>query len=105
MISNRVKTAFRPPLSRIRAVEIASLGDNPSLGTGFLPTGIAAGPDENVWISKLSAIARVSPAGQVTEVSIGGDAIPTSITVGPGAHLWFVDTIGPFVARRQGSAG
>jgi virginiamycin B lyase len=84
------------------SVEIASLGDNPALGTGFLPAGITAGPDGNAWISKLSSIARVSPAGQVTEFSIGGDAIPTSITVGPDAHLWFLDTIGLFVARRQG---
>jgi streptogramin lyase len=83
------------------SVEIASLGDNPALGTGFLPAGITAGPDGNVWISKLSSIARVSPAGQVTEFPIGGDAIPTSITSGPDAHLWFVDSIGPFVARRQ----
>ncbi len=84
------------------SVEVASLGDNPSLGTGFLPAGITAGPDGNAWISKLSTIARVSPGGRVAEFSIGGDAIPTSITVGPDAHLWFLDTVGSFVARRQG---
>ena len=84
------------------SVAIAPLGDNPSLGIGFLPSGLAAGPDGNVWISKSSAIARVSPAGQVAEFSIGGDLIPGSITAGPDAHLWFVGSAGPFVARRQG---
>jgi streptogramin lyase len=84
------------------SVAIAPLGDNPSLGIGFLPSGMAVGPDGNVWISKLSAIARVSPAGQVAEFSIAADVVPTSITAGPDAHLWFVDTIGSFVERRQG---
>lgn len=80
------------------SIEIAPLGDN----TGFLPTGITTGPDGNVWISKLFAIARVSPAGQVTEFPIASGAFATSITAGPDAHLWYVTSIGPFVARRQG---
>jgi streptogramin lyase len=85
-----------------RSVAIASLGDNPSLGIGFLPSGIAAGPDGNMWISKLSSIARVSPAGQVSEFALDSGAVPTAITAGPDGDLWFVLSIGPFVARRQG---
>jgi len=83
------------------ANEIASLGENPVLGIGFLPAGMTAGPDGNVWISELSAIARVSAAGQVTEFPTGSGAVPTSITAGPDSHLWFVTSIG-FIASRQG---
>jgi virginiamycin B lyase len=80
---------------------VASLGESPALGVGFLPAGIAAGPDGNVWVAKLSAIARVSPAGQVVEFPVPSDRIPTSITAGPDGHLWFVSSVGTFVARRQ----
>ena len=81
---------------------IASLGESPALGVGFLPSGITTGPDGNLWISKLSSIARVSPAGAVTEFPVAPDTIPTSITAGPDARLWFVASVGTFVARRQG---
>src|SRR6266404_1730309 len=84
------------------SVAVAPLGDNSPLGIGFLPAGLAAGPDGNVWVSKLTAIARVSPAGQVAEFPIGGGLIPTSIIAGPDAHLWFVASIGTFVAQGQG---
>lgn len=83
------------------SVAVAPLGDNSPLGIGFLPSGLAAGADGNVWVSKLTAIARVSPAGQVAEFPIGGGLVPTSITAGPDAHLWFVGSIGAFVAQRQ----
>jgi streptogramin lyase len=80
--------------------EIAPLGGN-FLGVGFLPTGITAGPDGNVWNTGLYSIVRVSPAGQVTEFSTG-DGFPTTITAGPDARLWFVESVGPFVRRGQG---
>jgi streptogramin lyase len=83
------------------SVAIAPLGDNPFLGIGFLPSGLAAGRDGNVWIARLFSITRVSPAGQVTEFLIDGNTIPTAITAGPDAHLWFVGSSGPFVLRRQ----
>lgn len=83
-----------------RSDEIALLGGN-FLSVGSLPTGITAGPDGDVWITGFDSIVRVSPAGHVTEFP-SGDGFPTTITVGPDARLWFVESFGPFVARRQG---
>ena len=83
------------------AHEIAVLGDNPPLGLDFLPAGITPGPDGNIWISNLSEIVRVSPAGQVARFPIAAGAVATSITVGPDGNLWFLDSIGPFLARHQ----
>jgi len=84
--------------------EIAPLGESPAPGLSYFPTGITAGPDGNVWITWFYSIARVSPAGDVTQFSLSGDEFPTTITVGPDMGLWFAESIGPFAARRQGLA-
>ena len=84
--------------------EIAPLGESPAPGLSYFPTGITAGPDGNVWITWFYSIARVSPAGDVTQFSPSGDEFPTTITVGPDMGLWFAESIGPFAARRQGLA-
>jgi streptogramin lyase len=82
--------------------EIALLGDSPAPGVGFLPAGITAGPDGNMWVSNFAEILRVSPAGQVRRFPVDAYAIANSITAGADGNLWFVDSIGPFAARRQG---
>src|SRR6266536_2312477 len=69
-----------------------------------LGPAIALGPDGKMWITWFYSIARVSPAGDVTQFSPSGDEFPTTITVGPDMGLWFAESIGPFAARRQGLA-
>jgi streptogramin lyase len=57
-------------------------------------TGIAPGPDGNVWFTEYEAdkIARISPTGAVTEfplpIAEGG---PTDIVMGPDGNMWFTE--------------
>jgi virginiamycin B lyase len=83
------------------AADVATLGDRPPV-LGFLPSGMTAGPDRNVWIANLAEIDRVSPSGQLARFAIGEDAIATSIAAGADGNLWFVATLGAFGSRGQG---
>ncbi len=57
-------------------------------------TGIAPGPDGNVWFTEYEAdkIARITPAGAVTEfplpIAEGG---PYDIVMGPDGNMWFTE--------------
>ena len=60
------------------------------------PTGIAAGPDGNLWFTQQGnsgAIGRITPAGVITEFTAGlsANAKPTEITAGPDGNLWFTE--------------
>src|SRR5262245_4924237 len=83
------------------AADVVSLGERTPV-LSFLPSGMAAGPDRNVWIANLAEIDRVSPSGQLARFPIGEEAIATSIAAGPDGNLWFVATLGAFGARGQG---
>jgi streptogramin lyase len=67
------------------------------------PKGIAKGPDGNLWIAESGlngAIARVTPAGAVTEFTAGlTPSDPWDITAGPDGNLWFVSRSPAFVGR------
>jgi streptogramin lyase len=86
-----------------------SLGDGLiSEFTGLLslagsPKGIAKGPDGNLWIAEsglTGAIARVTPAGAVTEFTTGlTPSDPWDITAGPDGNLWFVSQSPAFIGR------
>ncbi len=55
---------------------------------------ITAGPDGNLWLTLgLNGIARVTPAGVVTEFTAGlnTEAEPCSIIPGPDGNVWFGD--------------
>lgn len=58
------------------------------------PGGIVAGADGNLWVTQQGAdrIARVTPAGVVTEFSAGMPAggQPGDIAAGPDGNLWFL---------------
>ncbi|MGN6217376.1 MAG: Vgb family protein [Solirubrobacterales bacterium] len=69
-------------------------GESPSLEG---PRDITAGPDGNMWFtdgggSKLPAIGKISPSGEITLLHEGLDPskYPTEITAGPGGYLWFL---------------
>jgi streptogramin lyase len=67
------------------------------------PKGITKGPDGNLWIAESGldgAIARVTPAGAVTEFTVGlTPSDPWDITPGPDGNLWFVSRSPAFVGR------
>jgi streptogramin lyase/subtilisin-like proprotein convertase family protein len=58
------------------------------------PTGIAAGPDGNMWFTERgrSAIGRITPAGVVTEFTSGVSLYPQEIAAGPDGNLWFTES-------------
>ncbi len=68
-----------------------------TLGQGSDPTGIAAGPDGNVWFTEAgnpAQIGRITPTGTITYFSQGLDpqSDPTSIASGPDGNLWFTQS-------------
>jgi streptogramin lyase len=69
-------------------------------GANSQPNFIALGPDGNMWVTEFGAqsIARVTPAGVVTEVSIG-ESSAQGITAGPDGNLWFADANGAGIGR------
>jgi streptogramin lyase len=79
-------TAWGTPTGTITEFPIASAESGAS--------GIAPGPDGNVWFTEFEAdkIARISPAGVVTEfplpIAEGG---PTDIVMGPDGNMWFTE--------------
>jgi hypothetical protein len=59
------------------------------------PVALSAGPDGNLWVSLkgIGKLARVTPAGEVTEICIpGGHGAPGQITAGPDGNIWFVES-------------
>jgi streptogramin lyase len=57
-------------------------------------SGIAPGPDGNVWFTESEAdkIARISPTGAVTEFPLPDpESGPTDIVMGPDGNLWFTE--------------
>lgn len=60
---------------------------------------ITTGPDGNIWVTLQGAkdVARITPAGVVTEFDAANMAAPIGITTGPDGNLWVTQTGG--VAR------
>jgi virginiamycin B lyase len=56
-----------------------------------LPVGITSGPDGNLWVTSSIGIARVTPAGAVTQLRFSSATTfpPQSIVTGPDGNLWF----------------
>jgi virginiamycin B lyase len=67
------------------------------------PSGIAAGPDGNMWFTEWdgSQIGRITPAGVVTEFSAGitPGSHPNGIAAGPDGNLWFTEYTGNQIGR------
>jgi len=79
-------------------------GVTPGLSVGGSPTGIAAGPDGNLWFVKTAdpgMVVRIKPDGEVTEFR-GGVApglpvngFPISIAAGYDGAMWFTLAANP----------
>ena len=63
------------------------------LPPGSNPSGIAPGPDGNLWFTEFTVnpkVGRITTAGEVTEFSLPRpDATPAGIVAGPDGNLWF----------------
>ena len=78
------------------------------LNAGAYPTGIAAGPDGNLWFADpgaTPAIGRITPGGTITEFSSGlpaGSAAgrPDGNATGPDGNIWFSDNATPAAIGR-----
>lgn len=66
------------------------------------PTGIAAGPDGNLWFTAYEGnfIGRITPAGAVTEFPLPLPASgPHGITAGPDGNVWFTEALANRIGR------
>lgn len=80
-------------LSRIAtAVSVVEFPLSPP-GTTVLPSGIAAGPDGNVWFTEYWAdvVGRITTTGVITEFALPSGSSPWGITPGPDGNLWFTE--------------
>lgn len=64
----------------------------PTLTPSAGPEEIAATAAGNLWFTQFNAgnIARITPAGVITEGKRANDSGPFGITIGPGQSVWFV---------------
>ncbi len=70
------------------------------------PTGIVTGPDGNLWVAEAAAsrIARVTPAGVVTEFTLPAGREPFDLAAS-GGLIYFTERAGTRVGRLNPSAG
>lgn len=92
--SARAPRARACPLS-VRAVDQSHPDDRPSPHNSQ-PTGIALGPDGNIWVAETGrgAIAKITPAGIVTEFALGAGNQPYAVTSGIGGVVWITERSG-----------
>ncbi len=64
-----------------------------SLPSESSPTGIAAGPDGDLWFADLDSnkIGKITTSGAVTEYSLPSGSSPHGIVAGPDGNLWFTE--------------
>ena len=69
-------------------------GEFPTVGTlSGGPKHLTRGPDGNIWVVLDSAkLAKVTPAGAVTEYATSNLVNPVGITAGPDGNLWVTGT-------------
>jgi hypothetical protein len=89
-------TTTAPPTASPTPSPVATLaGIEFTLPSGFFPTGLVAGPDNNLWVSEYAAadsggaIAKVTTAGVATNYAVPSSAAAGPITLGSDNALWF----------------
>ncbi len=58
------------------------------------PRGITQGPDGNIWAAVGGKVAKITPAGRVTEFDPANIGSPQGITTGPDGNLWVTQSDG-----------
>jgi streptogramin lyase len=58
------------------------------------PKQLTQGPDGNIWAAVGGKVARITPAGGVTEFDPAGIGTPKGITAGPDGNLWVTQSGG-----------
>jgi virginiamycin B lyase len=63
--------------------------------------GIAAGPDGNLWVTRLGSIGRITTAGVMTEFRLPASCcnIPFAVAAGPDGNIWFTEEAGNKIGR------
>jgi hypothetical protein len=82
------------PTASIPAAPALSITEFPIPTASSDATGIAAGPNGNLWFTESNGdkIGRISPNGTITEFPVPTSYNqPTGITAGPGGTLWFTE--------------
>ncbi len=78
-------------------------GDVTETATGAESTGIAAGPDGDMWftLAHQSRVGKVTPSGAVTVYTAGISPLSEAegITAGPDGNMWFTEAAGRRVGR------
>jgi virginiamycin B lyase len=70
------------------------------ISSGSAPHGITAGPDGTMWFTEYGGnrIARITPAGVVTEFAVPSGR-PDRIAAGPDGALWFTEPLSNMIGR------
>ncbi len=109
-------TEFNSPSKVAKIDSGGNITEVAGVGPGQLTSqveGIALGPDGNLWVTEPGfggppAVARVTPAGAVTEYfvnyeGVGDTSHPRYIAVGPNNQMWFTDDLGTVAQVDPGS--
>jgi streptogramin lyase len=76
-----------------RRTAVGEINSFPLPTDASTPTGMAVGPDGNVWFTEgaASKIGRITPSGQFTQFPLPPDRQPSGIAAGPDGNLWFTE--------------
>jgi streptogramin lyase len=77
-------------------------------GDGTSIDGIAQGPDGNVWFTEFSHIAKITPAGKITEFAYPsgyGTNQYGGVTTGSDGNVWFAESSNNAIGRVVPSSG
>jgi len=88
---------YDPDFGTSAIVRVSTSGKNiASYPTGSTYAGLAAGPDDALWIADTEgAIERLGTDGTFTRYSLRNRYYPNGITAGPDGALWFTATFSP----------
>ena len=94
-------------LALIPATAMAAPAVTGEFAVSDTPKYLTRGPDGNIWVTIGSKVARITPAGAVTEFDPAAVGTPVGITSGPDGNLWVTQTneVGEVLARQPQRRG